>query len=57
MDVNNLKELYMDYLISSTQLTTCTGLSKVLDGVISHDKFTRLLSKGKFDSKSFMETG
>jgi len=52
MLVNNLKDLYMDYLISSTQLTTCTGLSKVLDGVISHDKFTRLLSKGKFDSKS-----
>jgi hypothetical protein len=52
MLVNNLKDLYMDYLISSTQLTTCTGLSKVLEGVISHDKFTRLLSKGKFDSKS-----
>jgi hypothetical protein len=52
MDVNNLKGLYMDYLISSTQLTTCTGLSKVLDGAISHDKFTRLLSKGRFDSKS-----
>ena len=42
----------MDYLISSTQMTTCTGLSKVLDGSISHDKFTRLLTKGKFDSKA-----
>ncbi len=52
MAVNNLKELYMDYLISSTQLTTCTGLSRVLDGVVSHDKFTRLLSKGNFDSRS-----
>lgn len=52
MDVNNLKSLYMDYLISSTQLTTCTGLSEVLDGAISHDKFTRLLSQGTFDSKS-----
>jgi hypothetical protein len=47
----------MDYLISSTQLTTCTGLSKVLDGAISHDKFTRLLSKGKFDSKSLWKQG
>jgi len=47
-----LKELYMDYLISSTQLVTCTGLSKVLDGAISHDKFTRLLSNNNFDSKS-----
>jgi len=51
MDVNNLKNLYMDYLISSTQLVTCTGLSKVLDGAISHDKFTRLLSNGNFTSK------
>lgn len=57
MAVNNLKELYMDYLISSTQLTTCTGLSRVLDGVISHDKFTRLLSKGNFDSRSLWKQG
>lgn len=55
MAVNNLKEIYMDYLISSTQLTTCTGLSKVLDDVISHDKFTRLLSKGNFDSKTLWQ--
>jgi len=55
MAVNNLKEIYMDYLISSTQLTTCTGLSKVLDGSISHDKFTRLLSKGNFDPKSLWQ--
>lgn len=52
MAVHNLKDLYMDYLISSTQLVTCTGLSKVLDGSISHDKFTRLLSRGNFDSVS-----
>jgi len=52
MAVDNLKDLYMDYLISSTQLTTCTGLSKVLDGEISHDRFTRMLSKGTFDSRS-----
>ena len=57
MTVNNLKELYMDYLISSTQLTTCTGLSRVLDNAISHDKFTRLLSKGDFDSKSLWKQG
>ena len=52
MTVNNLKDIYMDYLISSTQLVTCTGLSRVLDGAISHDKFTRLLSESNFDSKS-----
>ena len=47
----------MDYLISSTQLATCTGLSRVLEGVISHDKFTRLLSKGNFDSRSLWQQG
>lgn len=55
MIVNNLKDLYMDYLISSTQLATCTGLSRVLDGAISHDKFTRLLSKGNFNSKTLWQ--
>ncbi len=30
MTVNELKDLYMNYLISSIQLTTCIGLSKVL---------------------------
>lgn len=55
MSVNNLKDLYIDYLISSTQLVTCTGLSRVLDGSISHDKFTRMLSKGKFNSKTLWQ--
>jgi len=55
MIVNNLKDLYMDYLISSTQLVTCTGLSRVLDGSISHDKFTRLLSNGNFNSKTLWQ--
>ena len=45
----------MDYLISSTQLATCTGLSRVLDGAISHDKFTRLLSNGNFTSKTLWQ--
>lgn len=55
MIVNNLKELYMDYLISSTQLVTCTGLSRVLDGAISHDKFTRFLSNSNFNSKTLWQ--
>lgn len=52
MAVDNLKGLYIDYLISSTQLTTCTGLSRVLDGAISHDRFTRMLATETFDSRS-----
>jgi len=55
MIVNNLKNLCMDYLISSTQLATCTGLSRVLDGAINHDKFTRLLSNGNFNSKTLWQ--
>lgn len=52
MVVDNLKELYLDYLISSTGQTTCTGLSNVLDGAVSHDKFTRMLATADFDSKT-----
>lgn len=47
-----LLELYSDYLISSFSKTTATGLSKVLDNSISHDKITRFLSKEIYDSKA-----
>jgi len=55
MVVNNseLSDFYTDYLITSTSYTTATGLSSLLDGKISHDKFTRLLSRGEaFNSKT-----
>jgi hypothetical protein len=42
--MNNILDLYTDYLISSTSFTTCTGLSKMLDGEISHDKINRMLA-------------
>jgi len=44
-------ELYTDYLIASFGQTTSTGLSKMLDGDISHDKITRFLGKGDYSSK------
>ena len=47
-----LLDLYTDYLLISFGQTTATGLSKVLDGLVSHDKITRLLSENNFDSKS-----
>lgn len=37
-------DLYMDYLICSTSYTTATGLSRLTDNVISHDKVTRFLA-------------
>ena len=44
-------ELYSDYLISSFSYTTATGLSKMLDNKISHDKITRFLSEREYTSK------
>lgn len=43
-------DLYADYLICSTSYTTATGLSKMTDNAISHDKVTRFLSSKDFTS-------
>ncbi len=37
-------DLYTDYLISAFGATTATGMARMLDGEISHDQVTRLLS-------------
>ena len=37
-------DLYTDYLLSSTGPTTTMGLSRLLDGALSHDHITRWLS-------------
>ena len=47
---NNMLDLYTDYLITSTSYTTATGLSKVLDNRLSHDKVTRFLKEEKPDN-------
>ena len=39
-----LFDLYTDYLLSSFGPATATNLSRLLDGAISHDQFTRLLA-------------
>jgi hypothetical protein len=44
-------DLYSDYLICSFSHVTATGLAKALDGQVSHDKITRLLSEQDFNSK------
>ena len=46
-----LLDLYSDYLISSFNQTTATGLSKLLDGSVSHDKISRFLAERKYTSK------
>jgi hypothetical protein len=44
-------DLYTDYLLSSVGRTTATGLSRVLDGYLSHDQITRMFSGNGFTSK------
>lgn len=48
--MENFVEIYTDYLLCSFGQTTATGLSKLLDGAVSHDKITRSLSQNEFDS-------
>lgn len=47
--MDNFVDLYTDYLISSVSQTTATGLAALLS--IKHDKVTRALSQGAYDSK------
>lgn len=42
----DLIEPYQESLMIHQGQVTCTGLSRIYGGVISHDKFTRLLSSG-----------
>lgn len=46
-------DLYSDYLLSSFGQTTATGLSKLMNGEISHDQVTRMLSSSKMTSKAW----
>lgn len=47
--MENFVDLYTDYLICSSSYTTATGLASLLS--VKHDKITRHLSKGMYDSK------
>lgn len=44
MNVNNLLDLYTDYLLVTPSYSTATGLSALTDNKVSHDKVTRMLS-------------
>ena len=43
MSVNNLLDLYTDYLLVTPTYSTAIGLSSVTDNKVSHYQFTRLL--------------
>jgi len=50
MNKENL-ELYTDYLISTFSYATATGLSRMVEGQVSHDQVTRFLSQETYTSK------
>lgn len=48
-------DLYTDYLLSSFGQTSATGLSRLVDGDLSHDKISRFLSSNNFSSKDLWQ--
>jgi hypothetical protein len=53
--MNEMLDIYSDYLIAQNQYATAVGLSDLLDGRMSHDKVTRFLNKEEFTSKDLWE--
>jgi hypothetical protein len=51
MDKAKIRDLYTDYLLSSFGKTTATGLSRLLDKLVSHDQITRFISTLETGSK------
>ena len=41
-------DLYTDYLLTTVEQATATGLSRLVDAAISHDEITRLLTENTF---------
>ena len=50
-----LLDIYADYLISSFGPTTATGLSRLLQAHLSHDKITRFLSEKPYTSANLWQ--
>lgn len=48
-------DLYTDYLLSSFGQTSATGLSRLVDGDLSHDSISRFLSGNEFTSKTLWQ--
>lgn len=55
MDDKELLDIYSDYLISSFGLTTGTGLSRLLNGAISHDRIQRFLASPRKTGGDFWQ--
>jgi len=55
MTVSELRDIYTDFLIVQTDKASATACSDLLDNTISHDKFSRLLSRSDFNSQFLWE--
>jgi len=51
----DLLDIYSDFLIAQSRYATATSLSNLLEGSISHDRFTRFLNKQAFSSKDLWQ--
>ena len=49
----DLLDLYTDYLVSAFGLVTSTGLSNLLDNVVSHDRISHMLSRREFTQQDY----
>ena len=54
--MDKMLDLYTDYLLSSFHQTTATGLSKLTDGSVSHDKVSRYLNEPQKGSKELWQS-
>lgn len=50
--MEKILDLYSDYLQATFRQATATGMSEMLDGAVSHDQVTRMLSGPELDSKA-----
>ena len=53
--MDKMMDLYTDCLLSSFEQDTATGLSNLLEGSLSHDKITRVLSGRAYTSKDLWQ--
>ncbi len=49
-------DLYTDYLLTTVHQATATGLSRLVDGAISHNGITRLLTESEFSSRDLWKS-
>lgn len=54
--MENILDLYTDYLISSFSQTSATNLSKLTDELISHDQISRFLNAKTLSSKDLWQS-